>query len=880
MKSSRWAIILRITLSYFILSVVWITTSDTILFALVRDPEKARLISIYKGWGFVVITAALLGGLLYRELRNLEAAHARLEESEQRFRLLFQDAPISFLSLDAAGKIQIVNQLLCDTLGYAPDQVTGKPFADLMTPSAREHFVQTFGELVSTGGTGYQGELELMCADGSLLLAAVTGRAVSLTPPAPGTPQERDASHGRRQNSENALRDPISSGLHYYFTLQNVTEQRQLEAESRHQQEEYRRIVDTVPAMIFYLNREQVVVRVNQAAALQQHKTPAEMIDQPIKTLLPEFAKLIDDGFEEILATGAPVLGKTYQTATAEGLPAWVQLDRIPYQGADGRPEGVVAFVSDITDRVRRERDLEALVDIAAALRQSNNRADIYQTILQGVLDYLHVEGASLAMRSPTDDRLTIECSVGRWEFLAGRVIEIGQGLSHRVVESGQAELTQLVTPADTINGQQYPDDVRAAGAAPLIAEHHTLGALWVGSRRPIPEEDFRMLRAIADIAAAALQRSLAYEQTQLRLRRVSALHYIDMAISASFDWHVTLNVVLGQAIAMLGMDAAAILTFNPQTQLLEYAAGIGFTSGQIERTRLRLGESQAGQVALKREVRYIPDLHHVDDLMISRFTRAGEDFTTYCAAPLVGKGQVKGVLELFHHTAFNPDSEWMDFLEMLAAQAAIAIDNAQLFEDLQQSNSELRQAYDALILGWSRAMELRDAETQGHANRLVEHTVRLARRLNLPEAQLSHLRHGVLLHDIGKMGIPDAVLLKPGPLTEAEWEIMRQHPVYAFDLLSSIAYLKPAMDVPYSHHERWDGSGYPRGLQAEDIPLTARIFAVVDIWDALTHDRPYRSAWDKSHAAAYLREQAGVQLDPRAVDEFLAMLTEDGEIE
>ncbi|MHB0988898.1 MAG: HD domain-containing phosphohydrolase [Bellilinea sp.] len=880
MKSSRWAIILRITLSYFILSVVWITTSDSILFALVHDPEKTRLISIYKGWGFVVVTAGMLAGLLSRELRDLEAAHARIEESEQRFRLLYQDAPISFLSLDAAGNIQIVNQLWCDTLGYAPEQVTGKPFADLMTPPTREHFVQTFGELVSTGGASYQGELELMCADGSLLLAAVTGRTVSLAPLAPGTPREQDASYGGRSGRENTLCDPLSPGLNFCFTLQNVTEQRLLEAESRHQQEEYRRIVDTVPAMIFYLNRRQVVVRVNQAAALQLHKTPAEMIDQPIKTLLPQFASLIDDGFEEILATGNPVLGKTYQTATAEGLPAWVQLDRIPYQGTDGRPEGVVAFVTDITDRVRRERDLEALVDIAAALRQSNNRADIYRTTLQVVLDNLHVEGASLAMRSPNADSLTIESAVGRWEFMAGKAIGIGQGLSHRVVETGQAELTQQVTPADTINGQQYPDDVRAAGAAPLIAEHHTLGAVWVGSRRPIPEEDFRLLRAITDIAAGALQRTLAYEQNQLRLRRVSALHYIDMAISASFDWHVTLNVVLGQAVAMLGMDAAAILTFHPETQSLEYAAGIGFTSGQIEQTSLRMGESQAGQVALKREVRYIPDLHQIDDPMTDRFSRAGENFTTYCAAPLVGKGQVKGVLELFHHSAFNPDSEWMDFLEMLAAQAAIAIDNAQLFEDLQQSNSELRQAYDALILGLSRGLELRDAETQGHANRLVEHTVRLARRLHLPEAQLPHLRRGALLHDIGKMGIPDAVLLKPGPLTAAEWEIMRQHPVYAFDLLSSIEYLKPAMDVPYSHHERWDGSGYPRGLQGEEIPLTARIFAVVDIWDALTHDRPYRAAWDKPRTAAYLREQAGVLLDPRAVNEFLAMLKEDGEIE
>jgi len=132
-----------------------------------------------------------------------------------------------------------------------------------------------------------------------------------------------------------------------------------------------------------------------------------------------------------------------------------------------------------------------------------------------------------------------------------------------------------------------------------------------------------------------------------------------------------------------------------------------------------------------------------------------------------------------------------------------------------------------------------------------------------------------VLLHDIGKMGIPDAVLLKPGPLTEEEWQVMRQHPVYAFDLLTSIAYLKPAIDIPYAHHERWDGSGYPRGLVGKDIPLAARIFMVVDVWDALTHDRPYRKAWSEELTAEYLRVQSGETLDPGVVDEFLAMLAE-----
>jgi len=861
MKSSRRAIIFRIILFYFIISVLWITTSDTVLFLLVSDADLARQISIYKGYAFVVVTAAILASLLYRELKLLEAAHARIEESEQRFRLLYEDAPISLQTLDAAGRILIVNRQWSHEFGFKQGEVAGRPFADLLTPAARERFKQNFNEMISSGRTGYEGELELMRADGSVILAAVTGRVVRM-------PQSASAADNRT--------GATVGSYNIYFTLQNVTEQRALEAETRQQQEEYRRMLDAMPAMIYYLDRDQVVVRLNQAAALQQRKTPAELTGRTIQEIFPEYASLIEDGFKEIMEKGNPVLGKTYETVGPNGAPLWLQVDRIPYLAPSGRPQGVVAFITDVTDHVRRERDLESLVDVAAALRGLSNRADIYRITLQYVLDNLHVEGASAAIRAVGNDHLVIEAALGRWELMAGSPITYGQGMSQRVVQSGQAELTQQVNSADSINGQPYLDEIRAAGAVPLIADRHTLGALWVGSRYPIPEEDFRLLRAIADIAAGALHRTVISDQTQLRLRRVSALHYIDMAISSSFDWHVTLNVLLSQAVAMLGVDAAAILTYDPETQALTYAAGIGFASGEMQKVVLRLGESQAGTVALKREVRFIPDLHVLDDRSMAKFLLDGEDFTTYCAAPLVGKGQVKGVIELFHRSSFSPDPEWMDFLEMLAAQAAIAIDNAELFENLQQSNSELRQAYDSLILGWSRSLELRDAETQGHANRLVDHTVRLARRMRIPESQLAHLRRGVLLHDIGKMGIPDAVLLKPSGLTEEEWLVMRQHPVYAFDLLSSIAYLKPAIDIPYSHHERWDGSGYPRGLVGEDIPLVARIFAVVDVWDALTHDRPYRQAWDEQRAAAYLREQAGETLDPRAVEEFLAMLAEE----
>lgn len=178
----------------------------------------------------------------------------------------------------------------------------------------------------------------------------------------------------------------------------------------------------------------------------------------------------------------------------------------------------------------------------------------------------------------------------------------------------------------------------------------------------------------------------------------------------------------------------------------------------------------------------------------------------------------------------------------------------------------------DATIEGWSRALDLRDKETEGHSQRVTELTLRLARSMGISEAELVHVRRGALLHDIGKMGIPDNILLKPDPLTEEEWEIMRLHPVLAYDMLSPIDYLRPALDIPYCHHEKWDGTGYPNGLKGEQILLAARIFAVVDVWDALRSERPYRPGWPENKVIEYIREQAGKHFDPTVVEVFLKM--------
>jgi putative nucleotidyltransferase with HDIG domain len=238
---------------------------------------------------------------------------------------------------------------------------------------------------------------------------------------------------------------------------------------------------------------------------------------------------------------------------------------------------------------------------------------------------------------------------------------------------------------------------------------------------------------------------------------------------------------------------------------------------------------------------------------------------------PLIVGDEVIGVLWVGRSSDISQDDVMV--LTAFAEMTAIAVFNASLLTELRRSNRELALAYDETLEGWSRALELRDQVTEGHTRRVTELTVRLARAVGVGEEDLVHVRRGALLHDIGKVGIPDSILTKPGPLSEEEWGVMRRHPVYAYQMLWPIDYLRPAVDIPYCHHEKWDGSGYPRGLEGEEIPIAARIFAVVDVWDALRSERPYRRAWPEDTVLAYLADQSGRHFDPRVVEAFLELL-------
>ncbi|MCX6026192.1 MAG: GAF domain-containing protein, partial [Chloroflexi bacterium] len=434
-------------------------------------------------------------------------------------------------------------------------------------------------------------------------------------------------------------------------------------------------------------------------------------------------------------------------------------------------------------------------------------------------------------------------------------------GLSE--TQLGRESTSAIVLPLESAPGAAF---------AALIICSGDLGAFE-------SEEEVKLLEEMAEDLAygiGALRTRRAREAVELQLERqlerLQSLRAIDNAIVSSLDIKVTLAVLLDQVTGQLGVEAAQVLLLEPQSLQLEHVASRGFRTRALEYTRLRLGQGQAGKAAASRQAVRVDDLRTFP----GEFTRAPlfaeEGFVSYYAMPLVAKGEVNGVLEVFGRKPFTIDREWEEYLATLAGQAAVAVDSGRLFQGLQRSNTDLTMAYEATIDGWSRALDLRDKETEGHTQRVTEVTERLARAMGFDEQALVHIHRGSLLHDIGKMGVPDHILLKPGPLTDEEWVLMRRHPALAYELLSPIEYLARALDIPYCHHEKWDGTGYPRALAGEAIPLAARVFAIIDVWDALRSDRPYRAAWPEAKALAYIREQTGKHFDPHVTEAFLAM--------
>lgn len=774
-------------------------------------------------------------------------AEIALKASEEEYRELYQNNPLMLFTLSLDGTIIAMNKSAVVQLEYSEDELIGKPVLVVIHAEDQAMVWKTLREFALRPAQDAPWEFRKVTRSGKVIWVSETSRMISVT----------------------------GGGQAILVVCDDITKRKQAEEALRTSETRYRLSARATNDVIWewdilsndkaWSENLQILFGYN----MQELKIDTFWWEDHIHS---QDSQRVLEKLNNALLNEETIWEDEYRFMRSDGSAAYV-IDRgYIERDSSGKPVRMIGAMSDITDRRRREDELGSLALVSAALRVAGSRDEILQVVLDQVLLQFEARGAALALIRSGTDTLVIEAAGGEWSASLGAKAPPSGGASRHVMESG---IPYVIDDLEQDELRNLNGMMKGSGSfisVPLSTPAGIIGALNIGRATPFRSEDVRLAVNIADMAANAIQRASAYEQMKQQINSIRVLRTIDMFIASGADLHLTLQTIVNQAIARLGCDAVSILMLNQAVHALEFAEGAGFRTAGVRQTSLRLGEGFAGQAVLKREMIKVENLASLKDHPL----RVLEGFVCYYGVPLIAKGDVKGVMEVFHRANIEADREWLDFLESLAAQAALAIDNASLFSSLQRSNMELGFAYEATLEGWSAALDMRDRETEGHTQRVTNLTLVLAEAMGVGEKERVQIRRGALLHDIGKMGIPDRILLKPDILTGEEWEIMRQHPVYAHRLLHPIPHLRPALDIPYCHHERWDGSGYPRGLKEESIPLAARIFSVADVWDALCSDRPYRPAWERDKALSYIKSLSGVHFDPKVVEVFLRLVGEE----
>ncbi|HLF87894.1 MAG TPA: HD domain-containing phosphohydrolase [Anaerolineales bacterium] len=669
--------------------------------------------------------------------------------------------------------------------------------------------------------------------------------------------------------------------------LAEMAVREQAEAALTAREEHFRALIDNAPDGIVLVAEDGKIKYVSPSTQRIMGYIPEDIVDREPGELthpedLPKVLALLNDMMQQ----PGQVMTSQYRFRHKDGSWRWVE-STISNLLAEKSVEALVFNYRDITNRKAAEARIsheaaraESLLSIASRLNAQLNLETALSTVCEAAAQALNTPAANVYLFNTLEHTFDYASGFGFPSNYKNMVKPIPHDLYDRLISDPAKpslldvelipEVYDLI-PVEALN-------IRSLAGVSLMRGDQLIGSLSVytfGEERAFTGDELSLLQGLADQAAQAIANARLYEDAQRRLLNMQALHRIDTTINNTLSLKLLLQVVLEELTSHLNVDAASVLLAKAHINTLEYVAGHGFETDNIRKTRVLFGEDLPGRVALERQPVHIHN-HVEQHFNEKRFNLlAPEKIQAYYGVPLIAKGQIQGVLEIFHRSPLEPDSEWLDFVETIAGQAAIAIENTTLFTNLQRSNTELALAYDITLEGWSRAMDLRDRETEGHTERVAEMTIKLAEALGLSELEIVNARRGALLHDMGKLGIPDEILHKPGKLNEDEWEIMKKHPVLAYELLAPIDYLRPALDIPYCHHEKWDGTGYPRGLKGKEIPIAARIFTIADVWDALRSDRPYRKAWPDDKVISYIREHSGDYFEPKVVETFLKIIEE-----
>ncbi len=520
--------------------------------------------------------------------------------------------------------------------------------------------------------------------------------------------------------------------------------------------------------------------------------------------------------------------------------------------------------IVDVRSRAVYHHDEHKVIGVI----QDVTSANLGQASIQKLLQAVEQNPASIVI---TDIEGTIEYVNPKFTEVTGYSREEAIGQNPRILRSEYTEPETYVELWSTLlsgnvwngtmcnrnkNGELFWE---SASISPIVDSKGRISH-YVAVKEDITH------RVTADVELAALS-----ERSSRRLEYLQAAHRIEMAIRQTPALSDLMRTIVTEFLDSLNLNVVALWTRDPVKPRYVIAA---------EDRRAPLESETNAYEARQRLVDATHDDHRP-------FYVAGHDcrdlglsdqVRVYGLVPLSAHGEVLAVLEFKSCAPIPADDEWWNSIETIATVCALALHNARLYDEISSAHTEVVEGYDATLEGWSKALDLRDRETEGHSQRVTHAAVMLARKIGIHEDMVVHVRRGALLHDVGKLGVPDRILLKPGPLTAEEREVMQMHPQYAYEWLSRIPFLKPALDIPHYHHEKWDGTGYPHGLKGYDIPVAARLFTIIDIWDALMSNRPYRAAWPRDKVRSYMLEQSGKFFDPKLLTTFIEM-SDSGEL-
>jgi len=764
------------------------------------------------------------------ELRRLLADHRKAEQelraSEALKATILRSALDCIITIDQAGKVLEWNPASEVTFGYRRDEAMGRDLADLIVPPAlREAHRGGMAHYLATGeGPVLEKRIEISAvrSDGSELPIELAIMPILLEDTAPV----------------------------FTATLRDIIERKVAEQTLRAQEEQYRLLFENATHGIYRTTPDGQILLANPALLeMLGYDSLEQMAARNLEVEGTE-ADYARGDFKARLEAAGELRGLEATWKRRDGRTISVRKNAHLVRDSDGVPLFYEGSVEDVTARkeaekaVRRAHDeLEARVDQRTAALAEANRALSSEIAerqqMQAQLAHALHERENIMETVPDIlFRLDLTGRLVQWN----RKMETITGLSPEELQDRPS--VELFPASDRDAIMQAIMQAFQTGYAEV--EGHLLGregALVLHQFQGVPLRDaggqvIGLTGTGRDITESRRQQAALAESEQ-RYR--------------SLVEHSPEGIVVYSDTRLVYLNRAAVRLFGaeaPEQLLGRSVLDVVHPDWRDEaRERARLSQRQ-GRASGLAEFKYLRmDGSAVDVEAVSTPIQfEGRPAGQVLIRDITGRKQAER--EIYH-----------------------------LHAELTQAYERTLNAYDATIEGWSRALDYRDHETEGHSKRVTELTLRLARALGIGEEELVHVRRGALLHDIGKMAVPDSVLLKPGPLDDAEWEVMRRHPSYAHEMLAPVAFLRPALDIPRCHHEKWDGTGYPQCLRGEQIPLAARLFAVVDVWDALRSDRPYRKAWDRGRVLDHIQGLSGTHFDPRVVGAFLPLMAESGDM-